>query len=134
MRLCDRWHAHVQRAKSGQAPNHPFYNEIRKYGPTAFLREPVETFDSIHPALIRERQLIADCPVEKRLNLSPGGLDDARFGGMCFWERLNASPDEKAAYCKKYQQRTEPKIGRIIVSSFLQRSSGARKMLEKHII
>ena len=99
--LAERWRCHKERALSGYSPEHPFYNAIRNNDPDKFIVEPVWYAENLHMALAMEKQYIAKCPVELRLNLSPGGSDDARFGGKIFWERLNQNPEEKEAYLKR---------------------------------
>ena len=97
----ERWRKHKDRALSGYSLKHPFYNAIRKYNAENFTLEAIHTFDNLHSALAEEKRQIAKIPASKRLNLSPGGSDDARFGGEIFWERLNANLEEKEAYLKR---------------------------------
>lgn len=97
----ERWRTHKARAQSGDSPNHPFYKAISEFGSDCFTVEMLETASGIYAALALEKKWIAACPENKRLNLSPGGADDAQFGRQLFWERMNANPEEKAAYLKK---------------------------------
>lgn len=101
MSVKDRWRCHVTKAKLGEAIGHPFYEAIRLYDSSLFTVEVLETAFDLHHALHLEKKWIAECPVEKRYNLSPGGLDDARFGARRFWKRLDENPEERAAYLKK---------------------------------
>lgn len=101
MALAERWRHHKRRALAGEAQSHPFYCEIRQYGWENFTVEALDTVEGLMPALLREKERIAECPPELRLNLSPGGMDDARFGARRFWDRMNQNPDEKAMYLKK---------------------------------
>lgn len=101
MPLAERWRHHKRRAAAGEAGNHPFYCEIREYGCENFSVEAIDSVNGLLPTLRREKERIAECPPALRLNLSPGGLDDARFGARQFWDRMNQNPSEKAAYLKK---------------------------------
>ena len=100
----ERWRTHKVKASSGESPKHPFYNAIRAFGPDRFSVEILETAPNIDVALELEQKWIDACPQHKRLNLSPGGKDDAVFGRKQFWKRMNANPDEKAAYLKKLSE------------------------------
>jgi hypothetical protein len=99
--VAERWRHHRNRADGGEAPNHPFYCEIRQYGAQAFGVETLETVSGLEEALFLEKKYIAECPGELRLNLSPGGHDDAWFGRQHFWMRMRNNPEERAAYLQK---------------------------------
>ena len=101
MTLAERWRHHKIRAFSGEAPNHPFYNEIIEYGADNFSIEPLCVTYNRQEALKLEEQFIAQSPKEITLNLSKGGTNDASEGGRIFWERINKDPKKREEYLKK---------------------------------
>lgn len=105
MPLSERWRHHVWRARNGEAPQHPFYTEIRTYGADSFVvQELCRTYNRL-TALQLETWYIASIPKEISMNLSSGGINDASEGGKIFWERLNNHPAEKEAFLKKLSDR-----------------------------
>lgn len=103
--LNERWRHHKVRAESGEAPEHPFYNEIRETKGLGFqIRELYQTHNRF-AAMRLEQLCIRQIPTELSLNLSSGGLNDAREGGKIFWERLNADPCKRKEYLRKLSER-----------------------------
>ena len=96
----ERWRHHVFRANV-EKYNHPLYEAIRKCGDENFEVKVLETVNNVHSAQRLEKQYIASLPKEFLFNQSPGGLDDASYGGRIFWERLNADPVAREEYLKK---------------------------------
>lgn len=105
MPLSERWRHHKKRAENGEAPSHPFYNEIRSHGAESFRVEEIRRVTNRFDAMRLEEKYIAETPKELSMNLSSGGINDAAEGGRIFWERLNANPTEKAAFLKKLSDR-----------------------------
>ncbi|MBR1737880.1 MAG: GIY-YIG nuclease family protein, partial [Firmicutes bacterium] len=101
MTLNERWRHHRNRAKNGEAPNHPFYNAIREYGADYFVLEKLAVVYDRLSAMELEKKYIAEVPKDMSYNLSVGGVDDASEGGRIFWERLNADPKAREEYLKK---------------------------------
>jgi len=100
MGSADRWRKHILRAFN-EKRNHPLYNAIRKYGEDSFVVEVIDFALDKPMAQQLERYYIAAHDPEKLYNLSPGGEADGETGGRIFWERMNADPEAKAAYCQK---------------------------------
>ncbi|GHU35460.1 hypothetical protein FACS1894105_04230 [Clostridia bacterium] len=121
MSLEHRFSAHKRRAKMGYSPHHPFYNAIRELGDKEFSISTIKNSLTLHETLALEKRCIAECPLETRLNLSPGGSDDARFGGEIFWERLNKNPVEKEVYLKKLSEGCKRAARNKDNSEFVQR-------------
>lgn len=105
MKLSERWRHHKKRALNGEAPEHPFYNAVRRYGADTFRMEEICRTSDRFTAMMMEEHYISETPAELSMNLSSGGINDAAEGGRIFWERLNASPEEKAAFLKKLSER-----------------------------
>ncbi len=105
MTLAERWRHHKRRAFDGECPNHPFYNEIRTGNLEEFVLITLHKVSSRQEAMRLEEQEIANTPKELSVNLSSGGVNDAAEGGRIFWERLEANPEEKAAFLKKLSDR-----------------------------
>ena len=82
----------------------PFYEAIRKYGPENFKVVELEKTNNRFDAQRLEQKYIKAVPNEFLFNLSPGGLEDASFGGKIFWERLNANPEKRKIYLKKLSE------------------------------
>lgn len=95
----ERWLSHVKRAKS--RINHPLYNSIRKHGRDAFTVETLESGLTEKEASEREKYHISLIPVQVRYNISDGGETDGAAGAKIFWDRMNANPEEMAAYKAK---------------------------------
>ena len=101
MKIEERWKFHLLRASSGECPNHPFYNELRRCNPADCMLEVLYSGNNRKKTMAREQEEIAKIPDELSLNLSPGGELDAKFGGYIFWERLNKDQDKRTAFLKK---------------------------------
>ena len=123
MSLAQRWYSHKTRALSGYSPTHPFYSAIRKYSAENFSIQSLSDLKSLKEALTLEKSYIAECPIELRLNLSPGGKDDARFGGEIFWERINQNPEKKVAYLKKLSESQKLAAQKYDRSKMLQKAA-----------
>jgi len=105
MKLSERWRHHKNRALNGEATEHPFYNAIRNYGADTFQIEEIGHTSNRFTAMMLEEHYISETPAELSMNLSSGGINDAAEGGRIFWERLNASPEEKVTFLKKLSER-----------------------------
>lgn len=101
MKIEERWKFHLLRASSGECPNHPFYNELRRCNSADCKLEVLNSGHDRKKIMTCEQEEIARIPVELSLNLSPGGELDAKFGGRVFWERLNKDRDKRTAFLKK---------------------------------
>lgn len=99
--LNERLRHHINRATKGESKSHPFYNDIRLLGKESFKIEALRKTNNRIKAMNIEKAFIKSLDTDKSYNLSPGGLEDASFGGKIFWERLNNNPEEKAMYLKK---------------------------------
>ena len=99
--LNERLRHHIYRAAKGESAFHPFYNDIRQLGKESFRIEALRKTNNRIKAMDIEKAYIKDLPGDKSYNLSPGGLEDASFGGKIFWERLNNDPKGRATYLKK---------------------------------
>lgn len=103
--LKERWRHHKNRALKGEAPKHPFYNAIRKYGAESFRIEPLAVTYNRYTAMELEQSYIEATIDNLSLNLSIGGINDSSEGGRMFWERLNSSPQERERFLKVLSQR-----------------------------
>ena len=102
MTLSERWRHHKNRAFV-EKYNHPFYEAIRKYGPDSFRVEVLSITSDRTQAQKTEREFIATTENAK-FNLSPGGVEDASFGGKVFWERINKDKEAREIYLKKLSE------------------------------
>jgi len=103
MSVTERWRHHINHADSAPI-DHPFYSDVRKYGRDAFMVETIRSGLGFTEARKAERALIAVTPEHLRYNLSPGGAEDAKFGGIVFWERLNADPEARQIFLQKLSE------------------------------
>ncbi len=101
--LNERWRHHVNRALI-EKREHPFYEAIRKYGPDRFKIMGIAKFADRLYAQQMEQETIRALPAEFLYNISPGGIEDAGFGGKIFWERLNADPAKRDRFLRKLSQ------------------------------
>ena len=101
MTLKNRWGHHRRRAMSGECIGHPFYDDIRRYEAKGYKLETLRITDDRIGAMDLEQMYIAAEPKELSMNISSGGLNDAREGGRIFWDRINADPKKREKYLKK---------------------------------
>lgn len=97
----ERLRQHVMRALNGEAKDHPFYRDIRKYGPEAFEISVLDKTANRQKAMSLEKEFIALEDGTEIYNLSSGGVEDASWGGKIFWQRLNEDPEARKEYIKK---------------------------------
>jgi len=103
MPVKERWRCHIDRAFIENYDS-PLYEAIRKFGPGNFNVLEVKKTSSLTKAQQLERHYIKNAPKEFLFNLSPGGNEDASFGGKVFWKRLNANPQAREAYLRKLSE------------------------------
>ncbi len=96
----ERWRHHVRRAIY-ERYKHPLYQAIRDFSPEAFLVIDLEKANELKEAQKLEKRYIKSLPPEFLFNQSPGGIDDAGFGGKVFWQRLNADPAARQRFLEK---------------------------------
>ncbi|MDW7670576.1 MAG: hypothetical protein SCK57_10395 [Bacillota bacterium] len=96
----ERWRHHVWRAVHEKI-EHPFYRAIREFSPESFTLFDLDKANGLKEAQELERRYIRSSPPELLFNLSPGGIEDASFGGKVFWQRLNQDPSARKRYLEK---------------------------------
>ncbi|WP_461206097.1 GIY-YIG nuclease family protein [Clostridium sp. DL1XJH146] len=102
--LEERLRQHIMRALNREAMEHPFYQDIRKFGKDAFKISVLDKTSNRQQAMLLEKKYIALEKSSKLYNISSGGLEDASCGGKIFWQRLNADPEARKAYIKKLSE------------------------------
>ena len=101
MTIKERWRHHKRRAFAGEAVGHPFYDEIRRFNGEGFVLKKLAWSNERLEAMQMEEEFINDIPAGLAMNISNGGLHDAKEGSAQAWKKINATPESRTAYLQK---------------------------------